>query len=364
MNITSYVSKTKSDFYVLPFNEADSLVLCQLVYLAFGRKFSSEPKLTLADLAESASELVCDTFFPKENVKLIKAVAASPRFAPIKIGYFRYRNSTSRVLRFAAVTFVLPDDTAYVVYRGTDVTILGWKEDFYMSFLDAIPSHGLAQKYLLFVAERRSGKLLVGGHSKGGNLAVYAAVHADGETRRRIEAVYNHDGPGFRDSIRDKTDYAEMSGKIIKTVPRDSLVGMLLNTDTEFQAVDSNSILLMQHNPFNWVIKRDGTFKKVSQTSYVSRVTDITLTQWIYGMDRTQRKELVAAIFTVLEGCGADKVTDIPKNLLSAMRGMNKAYKQLDQTGKELMRLGGKELLKLWFGTVFLRRSKSKGSRI
>lgn len=357
MNITGYVNNTKSDFFALPFNEADSLALCQLSYLSFGKRYASAFKHSIADLAQEATELAADTLFPKDNVKFIKALAESPRFAPVKVGFFRYRNSPKQVLRFAAVTFALPDGTTYVAFRGTDVTVLGWKEDFYMSFCDAIPSQKLALKYLQTVADAVSGRLIVGGHSKGGNLAVYAAVHAEQSVRERITAVYDHDGPGFRDGIRGKADSAGITERIFKTVPRDSLVGMLLNVDMDFCVVDSNSVLIMQHNPFNWVVKRDGSFKTEPKTSYVSRVLDATLTQWIYGMDDAQRKSLVTALFFVLEGCGFDKVTDIGANLFQAMRGMIRAYKQLDPQGKEMMRSGGKQLLKLWFGTVFMRKS-------
>ena len=138
MNITGYVTKNKSTFAESPFNEADSLVLSQLSYLSFGRKYAQYPKVALSELSAYGDDLVRGTFYPKSNVKLLHALAKSPRFAEVKVGFFRQRNSVKRVFRFAAVTFLLPNGDSYIAFRGTDTTLCGWKEDFYMSFLDKI----------------------------------------------------------------------------------------------------------------------------------------------------------------------------------------------------------------------------------
>ncbi len=361
MNITGYVTKNKSTFAESPFNEADSLVLSQLSYLSFGRKYAQYPKVALSELSAHGNDLVRGTFYPKSNVKLLHALAKSSRFAEVKVGFFRQRNSVKRVFRFAAVTFLLPNGDSYIAFRGTDTTLCGWKEDFYMSFLDKIPSHTLAKDYLNDIADKLGGRLFTGGHSKGGNLAVYASVHAAPSVRDRIILVYNHDGPGFKDSIYDTDEYLRVASRIRKTVPRDSLVGVLLNTAQDYEVVDCNSLLLLQHNPFTWNVSSDGHFKKISATSYSSRVFDAALTDWIYGMDTATRRKLVRAIFTVLEGCGLTDVTEIAGKLVPSMRGMYRAYKQLDEEGKELMSHGGKQLVKLWFGTVFSKRAKRSG---
>ncbi len=360
MNIIGYVGSNKQDFTQSHLNEADSLVLSQLAYLAYPRKFASAPGSSIAELAEETEVLIRDTFYPKSNAKLIKAVAASPRFGNIKVGYFRQRNCNEKVLRFAAVTFILPDGTAYISFRGTDTTVLGWKEDFYMSFLSRIPSHLLAEEYLDFVARNVDGKLILGGHSKGGNLAVYSATNCSAPIRARIVSLFNHDGPGFKDSIYETDRYLSVKDRIHKTIPRDSLVGLILSTDNDYKVVDCNSLLLMQHNPFTWHVTKDGSFKKLTKISYSSRVFDATLTNWIDSMDLPTRRKLVGAIFDVLEGCGYTNVTDISKNLVSSMRGMYKAYKALSDEGKALMSDGGKQLLKLWMGTVFTSRKNNK----
>lgn len=363
MNILDYVNKNKQSFAQCPFNEADSLVLCELSYLAFGRKFIAAPRHTVAELESETDVLIQGTFYPKLNDKLIKAVCKSPRFGSVKIGYFRQRNSSVRVVRFAAVTFLLPDETAYIAFRGTDTTLLGWKEDFYMSFLERVPSHDLAECYLNEVGGKLQGNYIVGGHSKGGNLAVYAVVNSKPSVKERIVSVYNHDGPGFKEGIYDSERYLEIAPLIKKTIPRDSLVGVMLNTDDDYDVVDCNSVLLMQHDPFAWRVKRDGTFKKLSKTSRSSRVFDQTLASWIDGMNLLTRRKLVKAIFEVLEDCGYQTVTEIAQNLISAVRAMNKAYKGLDSESRELLSYGGKQLTRLWLGTVFARKPQDKEKR-
>ncbi len=334
-------------------------MFCQLAYLNFPRKFCGAPKRTLSRLVE-ANGLAEGTFYVKSNNKLIAAVAASPRFGDVRVGFFRQRNSDKRVVRFAAVTFLLPDDSVYVAFRGTDTTVLGWKEDFYMSFLKVIPSHILAQNYLQTVGSTLSGRLYVGGHSKGGNLAEYSACMASPQIQQRIEMVFNHDGPGFVDSIYHTEQYLCIAERVNKTIPRDSMVGLLLNTRQDYQVVDSTSLLLLQHNPFTWKILQDGSFKRLNGLSYVSQVFDETLTEWIFGMDLPARRKLVGCIFAVLEGSGCQNVTDIGKKLVSSVRGMHTAYKSLDDDGKKLMTQGGKELLRLWLGTFFVRPRKPR----
>ncbi len=358
MNITTYVNKNKADFHVCPFNEADSLVLSQLAYLQYPRSLSRVPFATFSELLPHCEQMAKDTFFPKANEKLMHAVAKSPRFKDVKIGLFRQRNSDKRALRFAGVTFVLPNGVAYVAFRGTDTTVVGWKEDFNMSFLKTVPSHAYAQNYLNIVASTVDGELIVGGHSKGGNLAVYASTYAQSDVKKRIVAVYDHDGPGFRESIYEQPAYVEISSRIFKTVPRDSVVGMLLETHDVYDVVDCNTLLLLQHNPFSWIVKGN-CFKKVPKTSRTSEIFDEAFGKWLAGMDMPTRRKMVKAIFAVVEGAGESTFTDISKKFISSVRGMHNAYKNLDEEGKGLMSLGGKRLLKLWFGVAF---SRQKGS--
>ncbi len=352
MNIVRYVRQTKATFDELPFNEVDSLILCELSYLQFDRSVCGRPAKTMGQLCQNIDALVADTLLPKDNVKLLKEVATSPRFAPVKVGYFRQCNSARREIRFAAMTFELTENLHYIAYRGTDITLLGWKEDFNMALLKTIPSQRLALNYLQKFAPLLQGRLLMGGHSKGGNLVVYAAVYAPDELRNRIDGVYDHDGPGFKQDIFGDPRYLQLQPRIHKTVPHDSIIGMLLNTMQQYEVVESDSISVMQHNPFSWVITEQNAFKKLPQTARTSQATELALTSWIASLDRPTTKKLVDALFTVVYGSGATTVPQLTDHVLVHLHKMKQAFHTLDEDSRNLLLGNGKELIKLWFDSM------------
>lgn len=351
MNIVQYVTENKSTFEQMPFNEVDSLVLCELSYLHYTRAVAGAPAKTLKQLAENVESLIKDTLLPKSNAKLIKAIAASPRFSDVKVGYFRERNSVKREIRFAAVTFQIKPDLHYLAYRGTDITLLGWKEDFNMAIVKVIPSQKLAIDYMEFVASQTEGELILGGHSKGGNLVIYSGVFGSEKTKKRVSAIYDHDGPGFKNDIFEDPRYVEMIPRIHKTVPHDSIIGMLLTTMQHYDVVESNSVSVMQHNPFSWEVK-DFQFKKLPETAHTSVATDEALTNWIASLDKPTTKKLVNAIFTVLRGGGVETVPELLKNPLKKLIKMQQAFKSLDEESKQLLLGNGKELIALWFASM------------
>lgn len=351
MNITSYVKKNRETFADEPFNEVDSLVLCELSYLHYTRAFAGAPRNTLRDMAKDVKTHNKDTLLPLENIGLLKAIANSPRFADVKVGYFRERNSVKRETRFAAMTFELAPDLHYVAFRGTDITLLGWKEDFNMAIVKAIPSQKLALQYLQTVASKVDGDLILGGHSKGGNLVVYAGVYASPELQDRLFAIYDHDGPGFRTNIFGDPKYLRVADKIRKTVPHDSIIGMLLNVMERYEVVESNSFSVMQHNPFSWQIE-DNHFIKLPETARTSVAMEQTLTTWISGLDRKTTQKLTNAIFAVLFGSGATTVPQLLRRPIGRLRNMKRAFDALDDESKSLLTGNGKYLMSLWFASM------------
>lgn len=360
MNITNYVEKNLSTFDELPFNEVDSLVLCELSYLHFTRSVSGAPAKTLRDLCENMQQLNQDTLLPKQNLKLMKEIRKSPRFGDIKVGYFRERNSVEKEMRFAAMVFELSPDLHYVAFRGTDITLLGWKEDFNMAILQAIPSQKEALKYLEEVSTKLQGDLILGGHSKGGNLVVYAGVFCNRSVRQRIVAVYDHDGPGFREDIFHDERYIELMPRIHKTVPHNSVIGMLLNVTQYYEVVESNSISVLQHNPFSWEVVQNRQFKKLPKTARVSVATDMTLTKWIYSLDAPTTQKLVDALFSVLYSGGATTVPQLLHSPIRSLNNMRKGFKNLDEQSRQLLLGNGKELLRLWFESMWQVSKKDR----
>ena len=349
MNIIQYVQKYGNrTFAERPLNEVDSLIFSELSYLNFtGIVRYAPPKQTLGELCTLSDKLIFDTLLPESNKKLLGAIAESPRFQNVSVGYFHEHNDEKREIRFAAVTF-LWEGGAYVAFRGTDVTLLGWKEDFNMAFRESIPSQDMALDYLLDIAGKESCPLYAGGHSKGGNLVLYAAVHAPEEVQKRLLSVFNHDGPGFRESIFDTPEYLRIAERVQKTVPHDSLIGILLFHD-RYKVVESRSVLIGQHNPFAWGVESENAFRELPETTKNSKHTDIALRDWIAAMNDADRRLFVNALFKIIEGSGAKKVPEFKQGFFKKLRGMKKAYKALPEKERRMIGTGGKKLLKTWF---------------
>jgi hypothetical protein len=214
-------------------------------------------------------------------------------------------------LQFSAVTFLLGNGTAVVTYRGTDDTLVGWKEDMNMCFLPVVPAQLKAVEYLHTVAKTHKGKIILAGHSKGGNLAVYAAVQCDPDIRERITAIYSNDGPGFGKNILDDPDYQQIRPLICNLVPHSSVVGMLLEHDENFTVVKSRQKSgLLQHNGLSWEILGN-SFVHLKDVTPESRKLDRTVNQWIRDMTPEQREEFAEAVYQLFSVDGAQTLTDL-----------------------------------------------------
>ena len=354
MNICEYLDEYgNKTFEERPFNEVDSLIFAELSYLNWNRLMDfSAPEKTLCALSVHKKELVDCVYVPKDNLALIKSAATCTRYHKVKVGWFESHYDEEATVQFAAVTFKLDDGTAVVAFRGTDESIVGWKEDFNMAFLSEIPAQGLAVEYLNKVAAREKNKLIVCGHSKGGNLAVYSSVFSADEIKNRIVAIYNHDGPGFHENIFTRREYIELQDKIYKFVPHDSLIGVLLEHTKDFSVVRCKSASIGQHIPFTWQVKDENSFEAKPSTTVGSKMVDKAMCDFVNGMDLEQRKTFVNGMFSVIEGSGAKYLYELRSSPLSRLNGMRKAYSALTGEEKKLMALGGMKFIKLWFQSI------------
>ena len=238
-NIFDYLAWRKDvPFFVSPFNEVDGLVLSELIYADFsGCVAEDEEKVPLALVRErfwqrhTKEEIMADDSFTKTAPFLMDDMLDGARFKDTQVSWFYDVVDTAADIQLAVATFWLPDGTAFVVFRGTDSTIVGWKEDFLLSYLPETEGQRRAAAYMDAHFSDLDMPLRVGGHSKGGNLAVYAAVAACPAVRDRITAVYSNDGPGFLDAFTQSEAYKEMLPRIISIVPEESMIGTLLSNE-------------------------------------------------------------------------------------------------------------------------------------
>ena len=245
------------------------------------------------------------------DLQLLQQAANSTRFGSVRL--FRYVESfqEQQEQQFSATTFLLDNDTAYVAFRGTDNTLVGWKEDFNMSFQSEVPSQTAAAAYLQEFSALPIHHILVGGHSKGGNLAVFAAVKAPPVLQARIQAVYNNDGPGFCSDILHSIAYYQILHKVHTFVPEASIVGMLLEHEEDYQVIASTQHGFLQHDPYSWCVN-GADWYYLPETSSTSQRLDVSLKHWIASMQPAERERMVDTIFHLLRSqTNAETIQDL-----------------------------------------------------
>ena len=296
-----------------PFNEVDNLILAELAYTKM------EEIVPGIDKGETVTirQIRCDyerlryraEGSSNDAYPLLCRAADSERFADVKTGAFVNLIDAEKSLQFSAVSFYLPDGSCYVAFRGTDNTIVGWREDFTISYLSETPGQYEAVRYLERIAARTQGPLLVGGHSKGGNLAVYAAAFCSQAVKDRIRIVYSNDGPGFNSTIVDSPEYQGIQDKVCLIIPESSLIGILLINKKEKKVVESTAKGIQQHLPYTWKVL--GTSFVEANQSQKSIILDETLDRWVESLDEMQRANLVKAIFDSMDAAGAQTFTEL-----------------------------------------------------
>ncbi|MGN1148870.1 MAG: DUF2974 domain-containing protein [Lachnospiraceae bacterium] len=362
--ITGYIKKYGDyTFMEKPINDVDSLVLCQFCYLKFDGLVplvtENRKSVTLQEIYAHPDyeKLYADERYEKDNRALFEALLHSRRFKHMKMNCYINIVETEWETQFSAITFLLEDSTMYIAYRGTDETIVGWKEDFNMAFQSPVPGQAYAAKYLNIVTGRLYNRFYVGGHSKGGNLAVYAAMNCTSQVQERIIKIYSMDGPGFRKEVLEKYRYDEIADRIVKILPHSSMVGMLFETSPNYKVVESRTFGLLQHNPYTWLIEGDD-FVYVKDLYESRRFADDTLNEWVESMDEEQRKIFVDTLYQVVSASEAENLIDLTADWKKSMNGIVAAMKEVDDETKQML----KKIIKALFDIAF-ERMKPKKSR-
>ena len=325
-----------------PPNCVDALILSTLCYIDFAGSLTERPDIPIS-LREASEE-----FFRRENadthcrvkadMSLLMAAAETKRFGDTLLMQYRNILIPEEETQFAAVTFLLDNDTGFITFRGTDYTLTGWKEDFNMTFLDSVPAQLLAADYVREIGEKYHMPLQLSGHSKGGNLAVYAAVKSEPWLREKIRKVYNHDGPGFTEFLLNDPAYQEMLPKITTIVPQSSVIGMLLEHEEPYTIIKSKQIGLLQHDPYSWEIMGKN-FIPMEEISSRSRFFNDAIKRWLAEMSREQRNEIVDTVFQLLGAGDAQSVFDLvqPKNVKNYLRILTTDAQTRKTLSRELM---------------------------
>lgn len=333
--IIDYANQEWRTFEEKPFGDVDSLVLSQLTYIHYnglvGGLLEDKKPVKLWELlkAEHFSEMFTNMLCGEKTKELLFAVVASPRFRNMELNYYDEITDADVQKQFASVTYLLPCNQAYVAFRGTDTSIIGWKEDFNMAFMQEVPSQRAAVRQLEGVAASINMPIMTGGHSKGGNMAVYAGANCNKATFEKIERVYSHDGPGFRKDVIKAEGFKRIEPKVSKTVPEFSLVGMLLQNQADYKVVESEEKLLMQHNPFSWKIGNEDFVYAKDITKDAVMLRD-SISGWLAQIDDNSRERFIDVLFETIVTSGITNVTELETDRMKNALAIVDALKEVD----------------------------------
>ena len=331
-------------FTVSPFNEVDALVLSELAYTDFHGVLSEEgeQRITVEEARRlfwekhTREEIMAMDSYTKTAPFLMDEMAGKGRFGGTVMAYYYDVIDTNVDVQLAALTFYLPDGTAFVAFRGTDDTVVGWKEDFNLSYMLATEGQRRAAEYLTRHFSGQSISIRVGGHSKGGNLAMYAAVCAEKAVRDRIIAVYNNDGPGFLKEFTETEAYRDMVPRFICTVPEKAVIGTLLNSKAFQHVVKSTASGIFQHDGFSWNVLGN-RFVEVDRRSDSSIALEMTLHQWLEEQNESNRRTFVNTMFGLLESTGRSTIGEIKGDLPGSLATMWKMLETMNKEQRELV---------------------------
>ena len=345
-NILDYLDwRGDLTFDQAPFNEVDNLLLSQLVYVDLAGIVpgpESKEKIRVAEASRiffathDEQKILEKISMTKTAMYVLKKMAESERYKDALLGGYVNDISVEEQSQFAVLCVYLGDRSLFVAFSGTDDTIVGWRENFNMGYLDATPGQRKAVDYLNRMVGIGQWKVRVGGHSKGGNLAVYAAVHCRPIIKRKIISVYSNDGPGFSKEMVESEAYQEIIPKIRTIIPESSIVGLLLEHEEEFQVVKSTNVGMGQHDAMSWEVL--GThFVYTDKVAEQSLFIDETMKTWLLELDATQREIIVDAIFEMLDELNIRTVDDFTHLKFSDLQEANKLRKNLPPETQELL---------------------------
>lgn len=346
-NTIQYVKQYANvTFDQMPLNAIDILILTEIGYLEFEDIISDSLDQRQGRTLKEAADLYMTVkderlknnwvLNTKNRVTLLSEAGQVKRYESIYM--YGYVNEIDLEIQkqFSAIMYGGLPDGVILAFRGTDDTLIGWKEDFQMTYLKKIPSQESAKEYLQKLVDVGQEPFIITGHSKGGNLAVYAAATAKRQVQKQLQAVFSFDGPGTNKTLVQSRGYQAIRDKIHAFIPQDSVVGKMLESDVVATVVKSNALGLIQHNSFTWQIK-DNKFVELPETTKSSAEIDKTLTTWMYSLSDEELKEFFDIFFGLLFQTGVKTLGDVSADIFKTLQAVLNESRQLDDNKREMM---------------------------
>lgn len=320
------------------FNEVDNLILARFSYFPFDELIKENEVVTIKELSERFKKKDVNKLpilWP-DDVNLFPAMGETKRFGEMLATKYINKIDPEEEKQFSAITVLMPDDTIYVSFRGTDNTVVGWKEDWNMTFKSHIPSQIDSVRYLQEIANKYPNKIRVGGHSKGGNLAVYASAFANQNVKDRIINIYNNDGPGFSEEIINTAEYKDIVNGVNTYIPQDSIIGRLLNHEEEHTVINSTQTGVMQHDLYSWQVLGN-RFVYVNKVTNGSDFVNKSIKDWLSQIDVEKREQVIDIIFQIIYTTKAETFSELKSNWLENAKILLSSYKSIEQENKKMI---------------------------
>ncbi len=354
-NLNSYIishSKWRIGFFH-PLNDVDAMVFARFSYLPFSKIKMDERETVGSICTKMSNHLKIDDYCWPDDYEFVNNLKNARRFKNKRVSDYKRVNNRSIEKQFSAITIHLNHFEMYLSFFGTDDSITGWKEDFNLAFLDHIPAQTEAQKYLETLRKAYPlKKMRLGGHSKGGNLAIYASVTADDAVQKRMLKVYNFDGPGLRKGTAAlDTGTEKVINKIHSFIPQGSVIGRLFEHNEKVTVVKSGAKNLYQHDIYSWQVRGNRVVE--SKTTKASDLADKTITKWLETASKDDQKVFINSMFKVLASADINSPLELRDKWFKAMPTMLKTFHTLPKEKKKVVMAVWKKL-----GSSFLKARK------
>ncbi|NMA07055.1 MAG: DUF2974 domain-containing protein [Ruminococcaceae bacterium] len=342
-----------------PVNEVDNLIFCRLSYLPFedvlGVNFSGSIKLKNAlQKVLSARQKLKEGEVKEEkdlnDFHLTSLVAESARFNNLDIISFACVFDEEKQQQFSATTFSIKN-SIFIAFRGTDDSLVGLKEDFNMNFISPIPSQIEGVKYLNTVSNKIS-DIYLGGHSKGGNIAIYSAAFCENKIQKKIKKIYNNDGPGFSNEIVESIEYLNIEDRIVTLIPQTSIIGLMLENRGRYSVISSSGRGLLQHDLFSWEVSGK-EIVRVEEVDKFSRYFDATLDDWLRSTTQEERQKFIDILYDIITSANFKKMSDLSQSPIKSTAAIIKAYTSDDKENREVISTLLKSLFKIAGSNLF-----------
>lgn len=335
-NIIDYL-KWRGDlsFEIDPINEIDNIILARFSYLPF-HDIYLEPKENIKSIAKKMKIVPKSNFVWEEDKKFIEELAKTRRYQNLIVSDYVQKLDLDAETQFVAITIWLPNAEKYISFEGTDMTMVGWKEDFNMSFMTNIPAQIEAVKYLEKIADKYTSDFRLGGHSKGGNLSVYAATFCKDEIKGRIIEILNADGPGFsKETISDER-YKKIVNKVKTYIPQSSIIGRLLEHEEKYNIVKSTQKGVMQHDIYSWQVEATKLIK-IPELTNESEMVNKIVRDWLNNTTPEQRKNFINTLYQIIGKTEAKTITEFSEQWLKNIKKIIETYKTMSEEEKKQM---------------------------